>query len=261
MLVNDEVRAIDAHEVHERQRRVHGVVDDVHNALTMVFQPIVDLGTGYVAGAEALARFSAVPIRPPNQWFADAAEAGVGTELEIAAIRAAVDHAYLLPPGAFLSVNTSPSVLLSPAFTEVLEAGTDRLIVVELTEHEAIVNYEPINETVFRLRKFGTRLAVDDAGAGFAGLHHILRLQPDYIKLDRLLVTDIDIDPARRSLVSALLTFSYETGAELIAEGIETAAEFNTLRALGVRYGQGYHLARPGRLPFEYADINELVAV
>ena len=99
------------------------------------------------------------------------------------------------------------------------------------------------------LRQRGCRFAVDDAGVRFAGLHHILRLQPEFIKLDIVLVAGIDSDPARRSLASALVRFGEETGAAIIAEGIETGGELATLRDLGVQYGQGFYLARPGPLP------------
>ncbi len=237
------------HERDDRMRMIHQVADNVDDVLTMVFQPIVDLSTGRPLGAEALARFDVVPIRPPNEWFADAAEAGVALHLELAAIRKAIAQAHLLPPDSFLSVNVSPPTLRSPAFADLLRQGSPRPVVVELTEHEYIDDYRPTVDAMGILRQMGVRLAVDDAGSGFASLHHILKLQPDFIKLDLLLVSGIDGDAARRSLAGALVRFSAETDAVLIAEGIETAEELDTLRQLGVRYGQGYHLGRPDHLP------------
>lgn len=236
-----------------RGRRIADIVDDPDNNLTMVFQPIVDLASQRVVGNEALARFSAVPIRPPNEWFADAAEAGLDLHLELAAVRQALAGAHRLPEDTFLSVNVSPSTLRSPAFGELIAEQTERRIVVELTEHDHIQDYTPINDAMHELRRLGCRLAVDDTGAGFASLHHILKLQPELIKLDRLLVTDIDTDPARAALASALVKFSDDTGAQLIAEGIETAQEQATLTELGVHFGQGYHLGRPAPLPIDAA--------
>lgn len=233
----------------DRIRLVTAVVEQGDSALTIVYQPIVEVATGAVRGAEALARFSVVPIRPPNEWFEDAHEAGVGTRLELTAVRTALEQARGLPDGIFVSVNVSPTTLRVQAFADVLAASVDRPVVIELTEHERIVDYGPINDTIDAFRERGARLAVDDTGAGFASLHHILKLKPDFIKLDRMLVTDIDSDPARRSLTRALVTFAEETGAALIAEGIETVAELATLRELGVHCGQGYYLGRPQPLP------------
>jgi EAL domain-containing protein (putative c-di-GMP-specific phosphodiesterase class I) len=242
-----EVAAIDRDKA-ERIRRVTSVADRIDDHLTMVFQPIVDLATRETYGNEALARFSAVPLRPPDEWFADAVEAGIGVHLELAAVRRALDQADWLPPSTFVSVNVSPTTLRSPAFAELVTSAPSRPIVIELTEHDHIDDYVPIIDVITELRRQGLRLAVDDTGVGFASLHHILKLQPEFIKLDRLLVTDIDTDPAREALASALVKFSNDTGAQIIAEGIETAAELDTLADLGVHYGQGYHLGRPDHL-------------
>ena len=217
--------------------------------LRMVFQPIVSLRSGATKGVEALARFSARPLRPPNEWFDAAAQAGLGIHLELAAIRQALAQSHLLPEGMFLSLNASPATLRSPAFAELLISCGDVPVVVELTEHEPVNDYQPIVDRLAELRPHLVRLAVDDTGAGFASLHHILKLRPDFIKLDRMLISEIDIDPARRSLVSALVRFSTETAATLIAEGIETAAELDILRDLGVHYGQGYLLGGPEPFP------------
>jgi EAL domain-containing protein (putative c-di-GMP-specific phosphodiesterase class I) len=124
-----------------------------------------------------------------------------------------------------------------------------RRTVVEVTEHAAIENYRSFQDAVDGLRKDGVRLAVDDAGAGYASFRHILQLSPDIIKLDLTLTRDIDHDRARRAMASALIAFAKETDAEIVAEGIETEAELETLIGLGTRYGQGYHLGRPGPAP------------
>jgi EAL domain-containing protein (putative c-di-GMP-specific phosphodiesterase class I) len=106
-----------------------------------------------------------------------------------------------------------------------------------------------LEDALASLRSRGAQLMVDDAGAGFASFKHIVDLKPDVIKLDLSLTRDIDTDPLRRALAASVLAFADEVGASIVAEGIETYSELDALRALGVRYGQGYLLARPGRGP------------
>lgn len=231
----------------ERRRRIQGVLDG--GGLSIVYQPIAHLRTGRIVGAEALARFTGEPHRGPDGWFAEAATVGLGVELELAAIRAAITRFDRLPTDAYLSVNVSPDTLLSGSLAAVLAAAPAGRLVVELTEHAAVGDYPAINQVMAPLRQQGMRLAIDDTGAGFASLEHVLRLRPDIVKLDVALTHDIDTDPVRRALASALLTFTADIGAVIVAEGVETQAELATLRELQVRYGQGYYLARPAPLP------------
>jgi EAL domain-containing protein (putative c-di-GMP-specific phosphodiesterase class I) len=118
-----------------------------------------------------------------------------------------------------------------------------------VTEHAAVTDQARFDAELFKLRMMGVRLAVDDAGAGYSGLQHIVRLQPDIIKLDMSLTRHVDRDPIRRSLAAALVAFGRETGAAIVAEGIETQAEAETMRQIGIRFGQGYLFARP--MPLE----------
>jgi EAL domain-containing protein (putative c-di-GMP-specific phosphodiesterase class I) len=133
----------------------------------------------------------------------------------------------------------------APALDACLAAIPGDRIVLELTEHTRVRDYEGLRVCLDRFRDRGVRIAVDDAGAGYAGLQHILNLQPDVIKLDIMLTRDVDTDPARRALSACLVTFADEIGAEVVAEGIETLAALEALRALGIRWGQGFYLARP----------------
>lgn len=248
-----------AHEHEERQRRIRGVLDT--SAITMVFQPIVALEGGAVVGAEALSRFPDPEGRPPNEWFAEAARVGLGAELELLAVRAALAQLDQLPPTAYVAVNVSPATVLHPELAAIV-TGHDSRVVVELTEHIAVETYDRLLDALRALRALGVRVAVDDAGSGYASLQHILRISPDIIKLDIGLTRDIDADPARRALAVSLVSFAKETGAAIVAEGIETAEEFDTLRRIGVAYGQGYHIARPGPLPLVGRAVNDrLVAV
>jgi EAL domain-containing protein (putative c-di-GMP-specific phosphodiesterase class I)/FixJ family two-component response regulator len=237
-------------------------VEDVleHHSYKSVFQPIVDLRTGEVHGVEALTRFTAEPVRPPDVWFAEASAVGRGGDLEVAAIRSAVAELQHLPPGAYLSLNTSPTTAVAEVLLEALDGAPADRLVLEVTEHAQVNDYDALAVALAPLRDAGVRLAVDDAGAGFASLQHILRLNPDIIKLDISLTRDIDQDPVRRALASSLVTFADDVGATLTAEGIERYDELDTLRELGVSNGQGYYLARPGPLPVSELLVRERVA-
>jgi EAL domain-containing protein (putative c-di-GMP-specific phosphodiesterase class I) len=238
-------RAADAEHA-RRNARLDGILGD--DRLQMVFQPIVD-STGAVVGVEALARFDAEPHRPPNEWFAEAASVGRGVELELAAVRAALGCLDDLPPSMFLSVNASPATVCSTGLADLVAGADGERIVVEITEHDRVEDYDRIAGALDELRARGVRVAVDDTGAGYAGLTHLLRLDADILKLDIALTRGIDHDPVRRSLAAALVTFAADTDAHIVAEGVETAAELAALDALGVRWAQGFHLCRPQPLP------------
>ena len=205
-------------------------------------QPIVRLDTGDLVAVEALTRF-ADGVRPDVR-FAEAARLGLGLALERATISAAVKAASSLPPDVALSINVSPDVLRHEPELARIIAAAGRPIIVELTEHERIDDYDAVRTAFARLGP-EVRLAVDDAGSGYASLRHILSLQPAYVKLDMEWVRNIHLDPIRRSLVSGLAYFADATGCELIAEGIEAPEERQSLFALGVRLGQGFLLGRP----------------
>jgi len=230
----------------DRIRRVRDVIQN--RSVQMLFQPIIKLSSGSLVGVEALARFPAPPRQPPDQWFAEAASVGMGTDLELAAITAALQQFPFLPPDSYLALNVSPATVIDPRLTETIRPYAQR-IVIELTEHEAVDGYASLLAALTQLRTNGVRVAVDDAGSGYAGLRHILRVRPDIIKLDLALTRDIHADPARRALAASLVSFGRETGASIVAEGIETPEEFDTLRSLRVEFGQGFHLGRPAPLP------------
>jgi EAL domain-containing protein (putative c-di-GMP-specific phosphodiesterase class I) len=212
----------------------------------IVFQPIVELATREIRGYEALARFECDPRQPPNVWFGEAAEVGLGSELELAALRLAVDQLPAIPEGIALTLNVSPTTAMTAELAELLAGHEPERLYLEITEHAQVEDYEALLDALNVLRAQGVRIAVDDAGAGFASLHHILLLQPDVIKLDITLVRDIHRDPIKRALASSLVTFARDIGSVITAEGIEVEEELTTLVDLGVPWGQGYHLARPG---------------
>ena len=228
-------------------------------SMLMVFQPIADLALGTIVGFEALARFD--DARGPDLWFAEAQAVGLGTQLELAAVRTAVRHLPQLPSRSYLAVNVSPATAMSTHLLDALGEVDLSRIVIEITEHAPVADYDALAAATQSLRARGVRLAVDDAGSGFASLRHILRLSPDVIKLDRTLTADVDTDAAREALAAALTLFASRIGSTVVAEGIEREEELLTLRDLGVLYGQGYYLARPAALSIDPAEVPRTVSV
>ena len=212
----------------------------------VVGQPIVALETRRIVGLEALARFADGATRPPNLWFAEAHAVGLGIELELALIEAAIAKLPDLPPAAWLSVNASPRTAMSGGFARLIRAaGRARRLVLEVTEHAEVDDYDALCAALAPLRRIGMRVSIDDAGAGFASLSHIRHLEPDIIKLDLSLTRDIDTDEVRGALAESLARFATRIGAQIVAEGVETPAEAEALRRVGIGYGQGYLFGRP----------------
>jgi EAL domain-containing protein (putative c-di-GMP-specific phosphodiesterase class I) len=234
----------------ERIRRTASVENIIgKRQFSVVYQPIYRLSDGELTSFEALARFSALPSRAPDQWLAEAAAIGLGTELEFAIVHEAFAAFGSIPPEVALAVNLSPSAILDPQFQTLFQGYPVHRIIVEITEHEAIQNYGDIGQALESHRRSGLRLTVDDAGAGYSSFKHVLELKPDIIKLDASLTHDIHRDASRRTLAAALTQFAKATGSVIIAEGVETAAELDTLRALGVAEIQGYLVGCP--MPLE----------
>lgn len=153
-----------------------------------------------------------------------------------------------LPNGVSISFNVSPEVVTTGRLAQVLDPRFADRTVVEITEHARVPDYGILREHLAPLKAAGVLIAVDDAGAGYSGLQHIIQLSPDIIKLDMSLTRAVDSDPARRALSSAMVFYARETGSRIVAEGIETVAELDTLKLLGANAGQGYLLGRPGPL-------------
>ncbi len=224
------------------KRRIERVLS---GGLRLVCQPIVELNGGQLVGVETLARFAVPPEQPPEAWFSQAHAVGLGVELELLAVRMSLELLEQIPPDVYLAINVGPETLVAPELQRQLDARPCERVVIELTEHLQVDDYPHVRQVLHCARERGVRLAIDDTGAGFSSLSHIVNLAPDLIKLDRRFTTGIDVDPVRRALAQALVSFAQETGAKVIAEGIETTAELDTVRDLGIPYGQGYLIARP----------------
>lgn len=255
----EQIERAESHTLGLRARfdRIRQVIDAA-NSVRVALQPIVDLDSGEPVGYEALMRFA--DGRSPDHWFAEAWQAGLGIELEVLALLSALRALDDLSAGTYLSVNTSPEVVIAADLAADLDRlGVDgRRIVLELTEHAEIVDYEALIKALKPLRERGVRIAVDDAGAGFASLRHVLNINPDIIKLDVSLTRGIETDPARTALVSLFASFAARIGATIVAEGIETEIDLNALRSVGIVFGQGYLLGRPSETSHRRADIWEM---
>jgi EAL domain-containing protein (putative c-di-GMP-specific phosphodiesterase class I) len=215
----------------------------------LVFQPIRALNDGSILGVECLSRFAAEPTRPPNEWFAEAHRVGLGAELELLVAQKAISSCAHLPAPASLSINISPNTLLQQGpLSQALSGFDPHRLVIEITEHLPVADYQSIIDALAPLRAQGIRIAIDDAGAGYSSMRHILDLRPDIIKFDISLTRNVDRDPIRKALAAALGVFAQRVGTMIIAEGIETQAELDVLCELGFYSGQGYLLGRPKTL-------------
>jgi EAL domain-containing protein (putative c-di-GMP-specific phosphodiesterase class I) len=211
---------------------------------SVVYQPIVDITRNRIVGYEALARFQAEPHRAPDIWFGDADRVGLQCQLETVLIQEALKGLEQISD-AYLSINVSPGTVLSGALDPLLEGLPLERLMLEITEHTSIPDYEPLSDALAPMRESGLTLAVDDAGAGYASFRHILQLKPDVIKLDGSLIRNIDSKDDCRALAAALIRFGQETGSRIVAECVETRAELDILRQLQVTNVQGYLLGRP----------------
>ena len=219
------------------------------DAIHTVFQPVVDLNDGRILGVEALSRFLTKPRRSPETWFAEAADQGLLARLELATATQALGHLDAIPEGVYLSVNVSPETLREPRLIELVRSIPARRVVIELTERSPIEDYEETNARLAEPRALGCRLAIDDVGKGFSGLAHVVELSPDLLKFDRSLVSGVDADEHKSALIARLSSYADQVEMEVVAEGIETVGELDTLRGLGVGAGQGFLLGRPGPIP------------
>ena len=209
----------------------------------VVFQAVHDVTTCAVVGVEALTRFPCEPFRP-DLFFEQAAALGVDIELQIA-VRRVLSLVPELPEGVFVAVNVSPMAALLAPWAELLAGVDPSRIVLEITEHDAVDDYAALGEVLQGCRLRGMRIAVDDVGAGFASLTHVLELAPEVVKIDQSITRNIDVDDSRRLLMRAIAEFAGQTGATVIAEGVETQGELDALHDAGIPWAQGYYLSRP----------------
>jgi diguanylate cyclase (GGDEF)-like protein len=227
----------------DQQRAEIAALLERETPIRSVYQPVVGLASGRIVGYEALARFPGASMRTPDVWFAQAHGCGLGPELEAAAIKAAL-RPLGRPLDAHLAINVGPTALSTETVQQTLRGDLDG-VVVEITEHEFVPDDDSLQAAVADLRSRGALIAIDDAGAGHAGLKQLMRVRPDIVKIDQALIRDIHTDPARMALVESFVRFARDVGATVCAEGIESLEELSVLADLDVQWGQGYALARP----------------
>jgi EAL domain-containing protein (putative c-di-GMP-specific phosphodiesterase class I) len=230
-----------------RRRTLQRVRDAlVGSELSCAVQPVIRLSDGRLDSAEALARFSGLPRRGPDVWFAEAHSVGLGIELETLAVRRAVQVLDAMPELPSIGINVTPRMLLSGELQRLLGERSGERITIELTEHLAVDDYPAARAVVHELRSLGVRLAIDDVGAGYSSFRHVVELEPDSIKLDRSFIAGFESRRVWAEMAQALVDVAHKMGAKLVAEGIETEAQLVIARRLGVDLGQGYLFARPG---------------
>ncbi|WP_370688349.1 EAL domain-containing protein [Cryobacterium sp. SO1] len=237
--------------------------------MSSAFQPIVDTARAIVVGYEGLARFEMPAGISVEDLFAQARAADRSAEIEARCLRVVLADRASIPVNCFLTVNVSPHVLRQDAIRAVWRDHPDlQGVFVELTEQSAIDSATDLEPVLDAIRAAGGLIAVDDLGSGYAGLSRLLALKPALIKLDRELIQGIDTDETKRALVEMIGTFAGRIDSWVLAEGIETEAEYETITALGVPLAQGYYLARPGpawpvlsRLVLPIAQPEQLVVV
>ena len=238
--------AMDNEERDACTRRIESVL--ANEAIDPVFQPIIELDSGRTIAYEALSRFRDDQAHAPGRWFDDAWRVGLGIPLELLAARIAAAAALpRLPDKVGLSINASPPTVAARGFLQSFGNRSNR-VAVEVTEHLRVDDYEDVRLNLSPLRAAGGQVAIDDFGAGYASLQHILEISPEWIKLDISLTQRIGRDPTAQALATALVTFAEKIGVGVVAEGIEAADDLAMLKGLGIRYGQGFHLGRPASL-------------
>lgn len=234
--------------VQERRREaaIREQIQPILNSgdLRVVLQPIVALSDGTRVGAEALSRFPAEWGKAPDEIFAEAASIDAGVDLELMAIRRAAE---LIPDfSGYIAVNVSSHTLLDQRCLDSFATYPPERLVIELSEHDPVEDYEALGTALEPLRQRGVRLAIDDVGAGFSSLRHILVTAPDIIKLDRSIVAGAATDHVLLRLVHSLVDFGHGAGVGVVAEGVETQDDAAVLCNAGVDYAQGWYFARPG---------------
>jgi len=234
----------------QKYQSVRDAIDE--DAFTIHYQPIICAASGQVVGFESLSRFQGLPHQSTGIWFADAWMVGLGLELELKAITKAVTALDVLESCEYITINASPDTILSGLILEAIGSADPARIVLEVTEHVRVENYQALNLALSSLRNAGIRLAIDDAGAGYASLLHVVELMPDIIKLDVQLVKEINSNKAKYELTKALCSYASSVGCQVVAEGVETAEELGVLQGLCIDYFQGFMLGKP--MPIEDAQ-------
>ena len=211
----------------------------------ILVQPIISVSAGTMLAVEALARFDDTDGANTEEIFEAAHATGYGAALEAASLHAALQLRPTLPTGSLLSVNVSPNVL---PYLDAAQFWPDELsgLIVEITEQDAESPVE-LSEHLAGLRERGAAIAIDDVTTGYAGLLRLAQMRPDYVKVDRQVVSGVRNSAAQSAVLEALVTFSHRLGAAVIGEGVEDLDDLDALGEFDVDYAQGYAIGRPAK--------------
>lgn len=231
-------------EVTRLSDRIREIIAD--NRLRIEFQPIISLRSHEIEGFEVLSRFPDSQKRSTADWFAEAKAVGLDSALELHAITLALQKMPSFPDGVYIAINASPELLMEEEIYRELNETPRQSIVVEVTEHAIVHDYEKLRKSLEKIRP-NVRVAVDDTGAGYSSFRHILDLKPDIIKMDATITSAIDQSQERLALGRAIESFAHELNMTVVAEGVENQAEFEALRNLGVDAAQGFYISEPLR--------------
>lgn len=241
-----EEREIERQTVSQHKHEIEQIIKN--NNICMYFQPIYCLKSNKIKGFESLARFFTQPYKTPDVWFQNAEDIGLGEALEILAVQNVMHNLASFNKDTYISINTSPKHIISGVLSKKLAHFDCSNVVIEITEHSPIHDYNLMRQSLQPLREKGIRLAIDDVGAGYCSFQHILELEADIIKLDISLTQNINKERSKFLLAKALLGFAEAINCTVIAEGIENLQELMTLKALGINNVQGFFIAKPASL-------------
>lgn len=244
-LTAKDLQSVEAWEV--RLQKITTEICDIfsRDLLYSSYQPIVDIRTREILGYEALARFNVESKRTPDQWFAAAELVGEKKALEILAVNSGLRNFEEIKRDHYMSINVSADVIQSDAFMTLIQPYSGESITIEVTEHEAVMCYESLVARTKYLQDLGFKIAIDDVGAGYSNFRHIFEIEPDILKLDRSIVSNIDTSNIKTAFAASIAVFSEKTSSEVIAEGIEREEERIALINVGIINGQGYLFGRP----------------
>ncbi|MDP4027625.1 MAG: phosphodiesterase [Gallionella sp.] len=226
-------------------------------SLSALFQPIMNISDGTFLGFEGLIRGPAdSPLHSPINLFAAAKQQGLSLEIEMLCRQIVLESFFLQDLPGKLFLNVSPEALTHPSFKDgqtlsYLETlGIDpQRIIIEITENQPTFDFEGMRNALLHYRGMGFQIALDDLGEGFSSLRLWSELRPEFVKIDMHFVQGVNADPLKQQFIRSIQSIALSSGTQVIAEGIETAAEFRVIRDIGIACGQGYFIARPNPIP------------
>jgi len=226
-------------------------------SLSALLQPIMNISDGTFLGFEGLIRGPAdSPLHSPINLFAAAKQQGLSLEVEMLCRQIVLESFFMQDLPGKLFLNVSPDALTHPSFKngqtlsylETLGINPQRIII-EITENQPTFDFEGMRNALLHYRDMGFQIALDDLGEGFSSLRLWSELRPEFVKIDMHFVQGVSADPLKQQFIRSIQSIALSSGTQVIAEGIETAADFKVIRDIGIACGQGYFIARPSPVP------------